>query len=279
MTDNIPILSCNQYAWRMFLERNNQTWAEHEADALVQMAEVGFRAYEPAVTSPAEVTALAPLLAKAGLSLPSIYVNSILHDEAQIETSIREVLAIVGVAQQVGTRIVVTNPTPIRWGGTENKSDAELARQAVALEQLGAAVAAAGLTLAYHIHGAEMQMGARELHHMMLSTDPAHVAFCLDPDWIVRGTGGSQIALFDVIKLYGDRIVEVHLRQSHDGIWCETFGEGDIDYTRLVDELAERSITPLWVLEQAVEADSPNTMDAAAAHAISVRNANALLAR
>ena len=95
----------------------------------------------------------------------------------------------------------------------------------------------------------------------------------------MRGTGGSQIALFDVIKLYGDRIVEVHLRQSHDGIWCETFGEGDIDYTRLVDELAERSITPLWVLEQAVEADSPNTMDAAAAHAISVRNANALLAR
>ncbi len=112
---------------------------------------------------------------------------------------------------------------------------------------------------------------------MMLSTDPAHVAFCLDPDWIVRGTGGSEIAMFDVVKLYGDRIVEVHLRQSENGIWCETFGPGDIDHPRLVAELNALDIDPLWVLEQAVEADSPDTMDAVTAHRISVRNTIELL--
>ncbi len=157
MTESTVLLSCNQYAWRMFLERDDQTWVDQEANALIQMGEIGFQAYEPAVTSPEEIDTLAPRLVKAGLSLPSIYVNSTLHDEAQIDASINEVLSIASAAQKIGTRIIVTNPTPIRWGGTESKSDAELARQAVALEQLGTALAETGMILAYHIHGAEMQ--------------------------------------------------------------------------------------------------------------------------
>ena len=85
------------------------------------------------------------------------------------------------------------------------------------------------MVLAYHNHDAEMREGAREFHHMLTGTDPANVKLCLDAHWIYRGSGNSQVALFDIVEIYVDRIVELHLRQSHDGIWSEVFGEGDIN--------------------------------------------------
>lgn len=63
------------------------------------------------------------------------------------------------------------------------------------------------------------------------------MSLCLDVHWAYRGSGNSQVALFAIIKLYGHRIAELHIRQSRGGIWSETFGEGDIDYTRLTREL------------------------------------------
>ena len=38
------------------------------------------------------------------------------------------------VVSAVGTRIIVTNPSPIRWGGSENKTDAQLVAENVALQ-------------------------------------------------------------------------------------------------------------------------------------------------
>jgi inosose dehydratase len=119
-----------------------------------------------------------------------------------------------------------------------------------------------GLTLAYHNHDMELRNAAREFHHMMLGTDPAHMTLCLDAHWIYRGAGNSQVALFDVIKLYGSRISELHLRQSQNGVWTEAFGPGDIDYPRLADVVLKIGVKPLLVLEQCVEAASPNTMNA-----------------
>jgi len=80
-----------------------------------------------------------------------------------------------------------------------------------------------GLTLSYHNHDIELRNAAREFHHMMVGTDPAYVTLCLDAHWIYRGAGNSAVALFDVLKLYGPRITELHLRQSKDNIWTETF--------------------------------------------------------
>ena len=112
---------------------------------------------------------------------------------------------------------------------------------------------------------------------MLLATSPAHVTLCLDPDWIYRGAGYSQLALFDIVTLYGRRITEVHLRQSHDEIWSETFGPGDIDYARLVATLAALDVHPHWVLEQAVGAESPHTLGVEDAQAASVQYAQILL--
>jgi inosose dehydratase len=117
----------------------------------------------------------------------------------------------------------------------------------------------------------ELQYAAREFHHMMLATDPRALSLCLDVHWVYRGAGHSQVALFDVVKLYGSRVAELHLRQSTGNVWSEAFGDGDIDYRELVKRLVALGVRPNLVLEQGPEGTTPQTMGTAAVHQRSVR--------
>jgi inosose dehydratase len=259
-------ISCNQYSWITFYSREGKDWGADLDVSLKDYASTGLKSYEPAATNAEDVKKLIPYLKKYDLSMPSLYVNSSLHDAAEAGKSIRSVLSIADACKGVGTKIIVTNPNPLQWGGTQNKSDAELAEQAKNLDYLGSELRKRGMTLAYHTHDVELRAAAREFHHMLLATDPKNVSLCLDVHWVFRGSGDSQIALFDVVKLYGKRIVELHIRQSRAGIWQETFGDGDIDYRRLVGELKAINIKPHLVLEQCLEKSSLNTMNGAEAH-------------
>jgi inosose dehydratase len=253
-------LACNQYPWTVFYRRDNRNFNKELDKGLAELAASGMDGYEPLANNPQELDRLGPLLKKHGLEMRSLYVNSVLHDKDKADESIEAVLAIAGKAKGIGTKIIVTNPSPIQWGGPQNKNDAQLKVQAEALGKLGRQLKAMGLTLSYHNHDIELRNAAREFHHMMVGTDPAYVTLCLDAHWIYRGAGNSAVALFDVLKLYGRRITELHLRQSKDNIWTETFGEGDIDYPALAKYLLNIGIKPHIVLEQAVEAGSPKTM-------------------
>ncbi|MCB1243293.1 MAG: sugar phosphate isomerase/epimerase family protein [Verrucomicrobiales bacterium] len=260
-------VSTNVYPWTTFYKRQGKDWGADLDRALASVAAAGLNGYEPVGQSPGQVRALGPLLKAHGLEMRSLYVNSQLHDPASAKESIAGVLAIAEVARDLGCRIVVTNPSPIRWGSGEDKSDVQLVEQAKNLDLLGAGLRERGLTLAYHNHDAELRQGGREFHHMLTGTSPENVSFCLDSHWVFRGCGDSQVALFDVVRLYGSRIVELHLRQSMDGVWTEDFrGRGDIDHVRLQEELVTLGLQPHLVLEQAVEAKSPNTLEAEEAH-------------
>lgn len=261
-----PHIASNAYPWFTFYRRQGRDWSANPDASLGEFAQSGIVGYEPLVNTAEDLRILAPLLKKYRLEMRSLYVNSVLHKAEETDRSLEQVLAIGKVAKTLGVKIVVTNPSPIRWGGPEDKTDAELNLQAANLDRLGAALRQQGITLAYHNHDIEMRNSAREFHHMLLGTDPQHVALCLDAHWIYRGSGNSQVALFDVVQLYGQRIVELHLRQSKTGVWQEVFEAGDIDYPRLVDELRKRNVRPHLVLEQCVEQQSPNTMDAVVAH-------------
>jgi len=253
-------LACNQYPWTVFYRRENRDFNEELDTGLAEVSVSGMDGYEPLVNNTQEIDRLGPLLAKHRLQMRSLYVNSVLHERDKADDSIEAVLAIARKAKGLGTRIIVTNPSPIRWGGPENKNDAQLKAQAAALEKLGRELKAMGLTLAYHNHDIELRNAAREFHHMMVGTDPACVTLCLDAHWIYRGAGNSAVALLDVLKLYGTRITELHLRQSQKTIWTETFCDGDIDYPAVAKYLLSNGIRPHFVLEQAVEAGSPKTM-------------------
>jgi len=202
--------------------------------------------------------------------MKSFYINSKLHEKADADASIATAVEVSAAAKELGALVVVTNPAPIKWGGPENKTDDQIKRQAEKLNELGEKLLKQGQTLAYHNHDIELRNAAREFHHMLTGTDPQNVKFCLDAHWVYRGSGDSSVALFDVLKLYGDRIVELHLRQSVKGTWTEDFGDGDIDYAKMWKTLQAMKLNPLLVLEQAVEAKSPNTMNAVDAHKKSV---------
>jgi len=260
-------VATNTYPWGTFASRDGGTFVLHSDDALATIASAGFSGYEPAVTDVKEFDGLGARLQAHGLDMRSLYVNSSLHDESAAAASIDQVLAIARRAAEIGTRIIVTNPSPVRWGGPENKTDAQIRSQAVALDRLGRELRALGITLAYHNHDAELRLGAREFHHMLTATDPANVKFCLDAHWVFRGCGDSQVALFDAVEHYGERIVELHLRQSRGGVWTEVFSaDADVDYARLSAWLQRHNVRPRLTLEQAVEKGSPKTVDAVTAH-------------
>jgi len=260
-------VATNTYPWGTFASRDGGTFTLHSDEALTTIASAGFSGYEPAVNDVKELDGLAARLEAHDLDMRSLYVNSSLHDESAAAASIEQVLAIARRALEIGTRIIVTNPSPIRWMGPENKTDAQIRSQAIALDRLGRELRALGITLAYHNHDAELRLGAREFHHMLTATDPANVTFCLDAHWVFRGCGDSQVALFDVLEHYGERIVELHLRQSRGGVWTEVFSaDGDVDYARVSAWLQKHNVKPRLTLEQAVEKGSPKTVDAVTAH-------------
>jgi inosose dehydratase len=264
--ENAFPVSCNQYSWITFYGREGRDWGANPDVSLSEFAATGIKAYEPAFNHADEVPKLLPLLKKYKLAMPSVYVNTSLHQSEEASKSLASVLAIADALKPANTKIIVTNPNPIKWGSGENKSDEELSEQARNLDRLGAELKKKGMTLAYHTHDVELRAAAREFHHMLLATDPKNVALCLDVHWVYRGSGNSQVALFDIVKLYGNRIAELHLRQSKGGIWQETFGPGDIDYNRLASVLKNMNVKPHLVLEQCLEKTSPNTTNAIEAH-------------
>jgi inosose dehydratase len=261
-------IATNTYPWRTFAKRSGNLYIKHSDNLLSAISSTGIKGYEPIIDKPGEFKGLEDKLRKHGLSMDSIYVNSTLHDPNEIEGSVNRVLSIAKEAKKLGCRIIVTNPSPIRWGGLEDKSDSQLKIQAETLQHLGRELRTReGIQLGYHTHDAEMRQGAREFHHMLSATSPEDVRLCLDSHWIFRGCGNSQVALFDSIDRYADRIEELHLRQSSNGVWNEVFSmNGDIDYRRLFEFLEKKKINPHLVLEQAIEADSPKLLDAKSAH-------------
>lgn len=262
-----PLVATNTYPWQKFYGREDRKFVPHMEELLAEISSTGITGYEPIVNSAKEFDGLGPRLKKHGLEMKSIYVNSTLHEKTAIEKSQQDVLKIAKAGKELGLEIVVTNPSPIKWGGKDAKTDEQLELQAKALDELGMALTNEGMTLAYHNHDMELRHGAREFHHMLTATSPEAVKFCLDSHWVFRGCGNSEVALFDVVEHYHERIVELHLRQSTKGVWQEAFSmEGDIDYHRLFARLERAGVSPHLVLEQAVERASPQTMNAQQAH-------------
>ncbi len=275
----LPVLATNQYPWFTFYRRHGQTFEDNLDRTLAEVKKSDADSLEPLLESMQQLDSLCKHLERHSLAMRTVYMNSTLHEKDIAEQSMDTVLSMARRAKSLmDTRIVVTNPSPIRWGGPENKTDEQLAIQSESLEALGKALLEEGISLAYHFHDPEFRMGAREVHHMLASTDPGYVKLCLDAHWAYRGAGDSNIALHDIVKLYGTRIVELHVRQSRNGIWTEAFGAGDIDYNRLVDEFMQLGLKPVICMEQAVEKDSPNSMNALEAHIISHREARKVFA-
>ena len=269
------VISSNGYNWITFYQRAGKVWGQDWDVCIQDYARSGLKALEPSIGNVADLNKLIPALKKYDISLPSIYVGSILHEPKEADLSIQRILAIADRLKSEGTNIFVTNPSPLKNGVA--KTDAELECQVEKLNLLGSLLKQKGITLAYHTHDVEFRESAKEFHYVLQHTKPENLAFCMDVHWVYRGSGNSEQTVFDILKTYGNRIVALHIRQSENGIWTETFsGKGDIDYVRFAKELKKQKIKPHLVIEQCLEAKTVHTMDAAQAHAIDLKVVKAL---
>ena len=210
-----------------------------------------------------QIEQMMPLLKKHGLEMRSLYVNSTLHEAGQADKSIEEVLAAAAKAKAFGTQIIVTNPSPIRWGGPENKTDEQLKVQAAALDKLGAKLRQMGLTLAYHNHDIELRNAAREFHHMMVGTDPARRhSVSRRPLGLSRlgQLAGGPVRRAQALRPASHRAAPspVAKRRLDRGLRRRATSTTRVWQSHLL----KIGVKPLLVLEQAIETGSPNTMNA-----------------
>ncbi len=260
------LIGANSYRWLQHYRASGEQLLDHLDEALGAAAAAGLQAWEQAgLPSDATATWLGRLLESHGLQMPSIYVGCRLHDgawQASSDEALRQ--AARGIA--LGARLICVNPDPVAWGMPTDKTDEQLERQAERLARLGERVRAEGARLIYHFHEPELRQGAREAHHMLLSVPAELLGLCLDVHWAYRGCGNSNVAVRAWLKLYGDRLATLHLRQSHNGVWAETLGEGDVDYRPVVAALQAHGFAGALHIELGSEPGTPMTMSLAEAH-------------
>jgi inosose dehydratase len=194
---------------------------------------------------------LVATLSKFGLRMPAAYHGGAMHTQEGADETLTLVLRRAAIAKDHGLEIVVMNPDPI---GRE-KTDEELALQSRNLNQLGARLRELGLRLAVHQHDPEMKSEAREWYHILHHTDDDKVFFCLDLHWVYRGGQDPYRLLRDA----GKRTIDLHLRNSVDGVWAQDLGEGDIDYGRVEKILDEIGYEGSLTVELAYEKGTKTT--------------------
>ena len=241
------------YWFSQLAAREGKTFDEMLPEYLAMVAEAGFSTIETGLTYCAtdeSAQALADKLQAAGLGLAGLYSGGALHAE-QAGAAVKAILDQAPRAKAIGCPGINCNPDPI---GRE-KTDAELATQASALNDVGAGLKAMGLFFGIHTHAPEMSHNAREFRHNLEATDPATVGLCADFHWMYRG-GGDPYAL---TRQYASRIVSTHLRNSVEAVWAESFCAGDLDHARIRDMLAEVNYAGPLAIEIAWEQRTPNT--------------------
>ena len=246
-------VAVNQFTANNIYQRDGKNFLEH----LDELKSVGVDGLEPTAGDAKGLESIGKRLKDHGLELRSVYTGGALFEESAAQGEFSRIAGLAEKAKELGTKIIVLNPNP-----KQGKSDAELLLQSKNVDRLGAELAKIGVNLAFHYHTTELEFGGREFHHLLCGTDPKHFSLCLEQHWSYRASGNSQVALFDHLKLYGDRVTEVHLRQSSGGVWTETFGDGDIDNAKLAADLKKLGTVPHFVLEQAAENGTPKTLEA-----------------
>ena len=262
-------------AMQQHLAEPNQHWP-HIEEILAAYAAAGCDAWEGSVENETQQAALASALSRSGLRYPSAFVGGCMHSDDWRE-KIPAMLASALRNRELGATLIVCNPDPIRWHGTENKTDSQLRNQSSALQFFAEKLQAEGMRLAYHWHDSEFRCGARELRHMLLRTDPNLVRVCFDTHWAFAGCGGSNQGMLDLMDLVFDRIESFHVRQVKEGICTRVFGEGDIDYTAWAAHLKQRGWQGLVSLEQSRNDDAPAVEDFLAAQQESIRSLRRIL--
>jgi inosose dehydratase len=166
----------------------------------------------------------ADLVRQYDFDVPVVYQGGAFYEPESAERSIAHILETADRARDLHTEWINTNCNPKRDRG--RKSDSELATEARYLNRLGQHLKERGMRLMLHEHDPDMADGAREWRSNLHNTDPRLVWICLDVHWVYRGRQDPM----ELLREAGRRIASLHVRNSVNGVWSETFGDGDVDY-------------------------------------------------
>jgi inosose dehydratase len=250
----MSIAATQLYVWSQVYHREGRDLEAAIGDVLGEAAAAGYQGVEGWLTSCAteeSARRFRGLLDEHGLSLTGLYSGGCYFEPERARQSLDALLPAAERAAAIGCPAICMNPDVTR----ERKSDDALKLQAEWLNRAGAALRERGLGLWLHNHDPEMREDGRELRSNLDRTDPALVGFCADTHWIYRG-GGDVMAYLDE---YGARVRSLHLRNSENGVWSETLGDGDLDYRAIAAKLAALRFDGPLIVELALEAGTPQT--------------------
>lgn len=251
MAANYTMVATQIYVWMQVYQRQNTRLADHMDEAFGEIKAAGYDSLEGWLAwcdTAGNTRKVGDLLTKHGLKPAGMYHGGDFHDKDAAKTTLETIMQLANNAMNIGCLTVNINPNPI---GRE-KSDEELKTQGVFLNRLGWELKNIGLSLTIHNHDPEIKSNARELRANLANTDPSLVGFCIDLHWIWKG-GLDPITL---LREVGDRTKSLHLRNSVNGVWDETLGAGEIDYSQVKRVLDEINYTGPLVVELAYEKET-----------------------
>lgn len=247
-----PTLTVQVYVFTQWLNREKRSLASGLDEIFSGFCEAGYKHVELTsnLLAPDLAARTTALLKQNGLQLPLVYQGGNIHDEAEAPKTIDAMDALAEQVKPLGTKALIFNtaPKPQR----ARKTDQELERQRQAIAAIVKRVKAHGLSLLLHQHAPEMSEESREWRNL-LTIKPLGV--CLDVHWILRG--GQDV--MTLVREAGPRIGDLHLRNSHNGVWDEEFGDGDIDYRAVAAHLKQIGYRGYLTVELAWEAGTKVT--------------------
>ena len=248
-------LAVEGYIFQQYASRQKQHLSEIVEEAFAMARQAGFHNIEINTAffeADTRSRTLAALRAN-GLRMPSVYCGGAVHEERLAEQTLARALEIATLCRPFGCTAVVTNPDP--KPGQARKTDDELAIEARSLNHMGQALRREGYELRVHHHTPQLVENAREWRHIIANTDRRDVALCVDLDWVHQ----SGLVPLDILREGGARVREIHVRNSKNKLWLESFEDGDIDYRVIAAYLAKQKLEPLTVVELAYRENTPVT--------------------
>jgi inosose dehydratase len=221
-----PKLMVQPYVWTQQFRAEKIGLAEGLEKAIPACRRAGYRRMQimDSFLAPDVRERAIGLLRQYNFDVPVVYQGGTFHDAEAAEGTIAQILATADAAKELRSTWINTNCNP--KAKHERKTDAELATEARYLNRLGEHLKQRGMRLMLHQHDPDMQEGAREWRSNLHHTDPKLVWFCVDVHWVLRGKQDPMTLL----KEAGQRIADLHLRNSVNGIWSESLGDGEVDY-------------------------------------------------
>jgi sugar phosphate isomerase/epimerase len=188
---------------------------------LAALAACGFQNMEPSGSAGNfygySAAQLAPLTDAAGIAVPSLGVS-----QSNLENNLDLVIA---EAHAIGAEYV-------RISGSNRWTLADYSRTAAILNEVGAKLKEAGITVAYHNHGYEFETeenGVTGYDVLVRETDPELVTMELDVYW-AASVGVDAAELF---ATYPGRFELLHLKDiAPDGSFADV-GAGTIDFAEI----------------------------------------------